>query len=415
MNSQIKKVAKEGARSLKRGLINLYQQVIDIPISNQRLLKVKKYSISNTDIIKVGFIVQMPELWDKQSEVYELMLHNDSFDPWLIIVPAYDNKNDRIENYGDEKEFYIKMSYGKYILAFDKGEWHDIQNDDFDYLFYQRPYDAYLPTVLSSNHTSKYTRICYIPYATPEMKNTGIYPYGFFKNVYFGFMEDESAANYNSRRFHIEPDTRFLNLGYPVFEKCMSLGSVCSYKKVLWTPRWSYHPIVGGSHFFEYVNKLADYPWGDAELIVRPHPMMWGNFLKEKRITEEEISVIEKKWQQHGITVDQNKEIETTFLDIDILISDRSSIIPMFFMTGKPIIYCEKPSDYGPLFSDILPGIYVAKEWNDVKNYLSKLLDGHDEKKKIREDIIKQRFAQHRNASKSIVQCIYNDAQAIDA
>lgn len=395
---------------IKKALILIYQQSLGSIISNSKISALRKLTYKE-ELIKVGFIVQMPELWDKQESVFKLMLANKNFDPWLIIVPAYDFENSKISDYCEEKAFFSNVAEGKYILAKENNAWRDLSLDRFEYIFYQRPYDHYLPSELQSDNISKKFKICYIPYATPEIKNTGLYPFKFFKNVYLGFMEDGVAADYNNKRFHIKKHFRFLNIGYPPFQKCMSINYNSAHKTVLWTPRWSYDPEIGGSHFFEYVDQLSDYSWHNAQLIVRPHPMMWSNFLKEKRIDENGINEILAKWDKKGILVDKNSKIEDTFLNVDIMISDRSSVIPMFFLTGKPIIYCEFSSDYGSLFSTMYPGLYIANDWDDVDKHLKMLLSGEDPKKELRREIINNSFCQHKNACKSIVEYIYKDAR----
>ena len=380
-------------------------------ISNFKINNLRKKALCKDKPIKVGFIVQMPELWGKQEDVFKKMLSDDSFDPWLIVVPLYDIVNLRIGDYGEELSYFSNVAEGKCILAKQNNTWRDLSLDGFEYLFYQRPYDYYLPAELQSNNTVNYSKICYIPYATPECNKTGVYPFDFFKNVYFGFMEDGFAAEYNNRRFHLKKHLRFYNIGYPPFQKCMSVNCNSNYKTVLWTPRWSYDPEIGGSHFFEYFEQLSDYSWNTAQLIVRPHPMMWSNFLKEKRIDENGINEILTKWNNKRIIVDKNSKIEDTFLNADIMISDRSSVIPMFFLTCKPIIYCEFRADYSSLFSTIYPGLYIANNWDDVDKLLKMLLSGEDPKKELRREIISRDFCQHNNACKSIVDYIYIDAR----
>ncbi len=411
MNVQNRRPQKRIASFIKKCLRYTYQHIIDIPVSNKQITKLKKHKTLKTGRIKVGFIVQVPELWSKQVDVFNTMLRDTFFDPWLIIVPPYNFGKCRLDEFGEEKEFFINASQGKFLLARENGKWRDIRNDEFDYVFYQRPYDNYLPDSFRSLHTSRYTRICYIPYATPEMKDTTIYPYEFFKNIYLGFMEDEHAAQLNNRRFHDKTNTRFLNIGYPPFQRCLSINSRCNYKMVLWAPRWSYDPIVGGSHFFEYVDKLTGYPWGEIGFMVRPHPLMWSNFLKEKIISEREIVEIQNKWKELGILIDKNREIERTFETVDILISDRSSIIPMFFLTGKPIVFCPpEKADYSFIFKTIIPGLYIANNENELTSMLSSLLAGEDPLKENREEIIKSDFVQHSSAIMNIITMLKKDS-----
>ena len=58
------------------------------------------------DKIKVSFIVQMPEIWDKEAPVFEALLRDDRFDACLIVVPHYDYSKDKLCSYGDELEYF---------------------------------------------------------------------------------------------------------------------------------------------------------------------------------------------------------------------------------------------------------------------------------------------------------------------
>ena len=365
--------------------------------------------------IRVGFIVQMPELWEKQESVYNLMSDHPDFDVYMIIVPKFDFVNGRIGEYSSELEFFSRTNgKGNIVVAYRNSVFVDISKMDFDYVFYQRPYNGYLPSIYRSENLVKYTKICYIPYATTEIKEDIdiMSPNDFFRNVYFGFMEERAVAETFNQRYKHKKHISFYSVGYPVFEKIISMNFQCNYTKVLWTPRWSYHPIIGGSHFFEYNDFFTQYDWSGKSFKVRPHPLMWENFIKENLISENDIELILSKWIKNSIVLDKNENIIETFKETDILISDISSVIIMFFLTGKPVIYCpfiEK--EYSNLFSTILPGLYIANDEKDLKHILNALFTGEDSLKQIRINIINELFKIHANASNEILNLILLDAK----
>ena len=71
------------------------------------LKQLQEHPYHHAGPIKVGFIVQMPEVWDEEKPVFDLMLEDEHFDPTLIIVPAYDFARSILSNYGREKQFFI--------------------------------------------------------------------------------------------------------------------------------------------------------------------------------------------------------------------------------------------------------------------------------------------------------------------
>ena len=358
--------------------------------------------------IKVGFLVQMPQVWDKQETVYRRMAADADFEPWLIVVPEFDFVNKTIGDYGPVLEFFTGCcENGKLIKAWENGKWADIKSLGFDYIFYQRPYDHYLPKQYQSDTLVKYTKICYIPYATMSgAKKYGIFPKGFCRNVYFGFMATEEGAELNNGWNPHEGHTSFEYIGYPTYEKGLALSGDCSYSSVLWTPRWT----IGGTHFFDYHKQLSEYPWGDKKLTVRPHPLMWANFEKTGDLPKEDADRIRSRWKELGIEEDSNAIVEKTFETTDILLADNSSIMTVFFLSGKPLIFCPTDLQYVSVVGTIMPGLYIAKSWEELKAHLDMLLSGEDPLRETRREIIEKSFSQNRNATEKIVEKIRADA-----
>ena len=402
-------------RELSHRVINKIHRVLSEPILDNKARKYLRKLNENKvkkNKIAVLFIVQMPELWDKQKKVFEIMKENVFFCPRLLIVPKFDFTNNKIGNYGEELKFFSAID-PEAVLIDDVRDFESFICD-YDYVFYQRQYNRYLPSVMVNENVIKYAKTCYIPYATPEVKKTGLYGKEFYRNIYLGFLESEYARNIMARKFrqNVEKEIqKFIFVGYPPFENMMVQKSECLYRRILWTPRWSYAPNIGGSHFFEYSKHINDYAHvhSGLEVCIRPHPMMFDNFLKEKRMTENDVGNYLQDVYNSGAHIDTNKDIDDTFQNTDILISDRSSVIPIFFMTGKPIIYCPIESDYGDLFQTILPGLYIANTWKDMENVLNNLTIGNDELKEVRERIIQEHFLSNMKASEKIVDAIYKD------
>ena len=379
----------------------------------KNVLKKKK---SDTDNINVAIIVQLAEIWDKLSPVYTEMKKRQNFNIRLIIVPNYDLKNNCVGNYyGGELEFFRDIS-DNIILAYKNGKWIDIKDYDFDYVFYQRPYDMYLPEKLKSDYVVKFSKICYIPYAFwPFAKGEHMgYNRDFFKNVYMCFTETPESCVQENRKINFldffsrkKKRRKFLYLGNPIFEeysKIKSNSKVDKYR-ILWTPRWEVNGELGGCTFLDYVNDFLAFAKENAnvDLKFRPHPLMFDNFISKKLMTEKQVDDFKCKLKSCGFAIDNNSMIEDTFVDTDILISDISSIMAAFFLMGKPIIFCDTGREVCKTYKRMMPGIYVAKSWSDVQYYLDRLLAGDDYLFEQRKKIINEEFADLRDVSKKIV------------
>ena len=407
-----KKTAFKAPISAVKKLVKSCGRYVLRKISDRHIRELSKKKCT-TPKIKVAFLVQMPELWINMESVYERMSSDERIETCLVIVPAYDYANSREGTvYGDELQYFSRIAGNKkYIIAYEDSKWKDISRMGFDYLFYQRPYENYLPKKYRTQNLGKYVKVCYIPYATTELKKTVTYPEDFFRNIYFAFMDNDSVAEENNEKFPHRGHTSFLSIGYPLFETCLKIDSKCGYSMALWTPRWSYDSHIGGSHFFEYNEYMAGWKWDSKNLRIRVHPLLWDNFIKEKRLTEEEAERIRSRWLMNGIVIDKNKSILETYETTDILISDRSSVIPMFFLTGKPVIYCPTETDYSWLYLKILPGLYLANNQEELDSILQSLLNGIDPLKETRREIIDANFAFNAKATDNIVNRIAEDAR----
>ena len=103
-------------RSLQKlafGCLNLQADTAKKKILNKKKKKVRS-------AIKVGFIVQMPEVWDKIAPVYEKMVKDKRFAAWLIIVPKYDFVQKTEGDYGEECEYFLKKYPDCNYIIYDK-------------------------------------------------------------------------------------------------------------------------------------------------------------------------------------------------------------------------------------------------------------------------------------------------------
>lgn len=364
--------------------------------------------------IKVGFLCQVPENWDKEKKIFDEMVKRDNIEPVILVVPKFDFVNWRCET--DYKNNYFCNLYQDAIkMVNSEGSIIDLKQLDFDYIFYQRPYDNYLPKGLESQNIVKIAKICFVPYGY-VCAPTYFYInriHSFFKNVYFNFTDINenykySLANYkcNIRRGYQKVEY----IGYPEFEDYFDQEKKFE-KNILWTPRWTYDIKVGGSHFFEYKEKLKQFKIDnpDINLRIRPHPLMFDNFIRQKQMTYEEVISFKKQLLDYNIQLSVGKTLKEDLLWADILITDFSSIIPMYFVTGKPIIHCDSNYKYTKEIENALFFEYKADNWKEIENNLKRLLKGEDELKVQRKEYINKNYLWHKGAAKRIVDMIEED------
>lgn len=373
-----------------------------------RYMKIVAAKKNNHDKIRVGFIVQMAEIWDKQIDVYNEMKNDSLFEVFMFVVPKYDIAEGRVEiNYDNN---YFINNYKEAIRFFDdKKNNINIDSYELDYVFYQRPYDMYLPAELRSNELVKKIKCCYLPYAFWPFEDISVgYDKAFFRNIYLSFMDTEENADYLRNNLKSKRN-KAVCLGYPVFNRYRNGDK--SGKACLWTPRWATDLKVGGNNFFKYKNNFIELrdEFKDLPLILRPHPLAFQNYVVSGLISAEDMDKYIQTLEEHNIVLDKNALIDTTFTNTGILISDISSIMIQFFLTGKPIIYCPTGSEICMTYKKMLPGIYIAENWDDVLKYIREINNGNDYLLEVRKKIIDELSGNSENASKRITDYIIDD------
>lgn len=341
---------------------------------------------SEHNCIKVLFICQMPQLWAKMKPVYEAMRKSEDFVPFILAVP--DNIKIPQEN---QSYSYLSKDYVEVINAATVEGWYNIKDKGFEYIFYQRPYDVHLPEQYRSNQTIKFSKICYIAYGFLLSKTNEklCMDRAFFRNIYLYFAENEYVKKININRFpksHEKMVRKSVYVGYPALTdmqeaKKSKLNKDENHFDVMWTPRWTTNVDLGYSNFFRFKDNIIDYfkKHSDCNLRFRPHPLMFDNFIKTGEMTKEEVKKYKEEFGKHlNMIFDESAEYFSMFWNSDILITDISSIIIEYFLTGKPIIYCESGIEPNDFTKEILEVCYYARNWNEVENYLEMIKNGND-------------------------------------
>lgn len=381
------------------------------------LKKLKKIHDKDRDTSKkihVGFLVQDPNIWNKNRALYHAMKEKN-FDITIICVPdPFD------ENTGSTYEWFKKEGYdcldgrvgdGPWNVMNNQGHFLDLRSLNLDYLFYGQPYDAYLPLNFQTKTTVEFTKLCISTYGIPTTMNLLVEtrPRRFYRNIYFSFAQVEEEKAYGLSQFgkgQEEGFQRIENFGPVVMDDFIKSkeqkNDTWDYSqnnlRGMWTPRWTLDEKIGGSNFFRYKDFLFDYAniHKDVDLLFRPHPMALDNFLKIGKMTKEEVDEFRTKCRDmENVSLDTNRDYGYTFWHSDFLVTDLSSIIVEYFVTGKPIIFCKTENDkqdYLEFFKRILDISYVVHNQQELETAMEMLRKGEDPKKEERQRLIQQLF-----------------------
>lgn len=395
------------------------RQVVDLKIQ-VKALKGKK--------INVVFLCHRPAVWRSTKSIYEFLKQDERINCTILTFPQLTPQG----TYDDERADEYFSGNADLVKGFDKvtEQFIDLKTLEPDYVFYQQGYNSIYIPEYRSNVVSKYAKICYLSYFTymANLKNGGVddecYQLDFLKNVSFFFAQDSSEEKYLKKRLSgIKIKPLVSMTGYPKYDDLNEYmdndseawqGRSWNGKfRIIWTPRWTTNE--NACHFFDYKDKLLDFCKKNhvIDFLFRPHPQAWVEWNHTGEFPQKEANAYKDSYCNiENAFIDSTSEYLRTFYHSNCLITDTSSVVPEYFLSGNPIIYCYGDNsryqfEKGKGFSD---GLYWIKNWNELEEVLQMLMDGKDPLKEKRMQLISRYLNKKNSAGSEIGKIIINDA-----
>lgn len=406
LKESLKKIP--GLQPLVKGTKNFIRELGAIPgLLAQRRLK------RADGPIRVGFLCQYIPIWHKLQPVYEAMKSDPRFDPVLICVPSDVTGGKRAGGKAgnDTLEYFRSQGYECLDACLDNG-WLPLEPLALEYIFYPRPYDTYMPAPYQSRHVCRYCKICMVLYGmntTREVTVTTI-SRAFFRNVHCYFAELPFSMKTNRKNgwlLHGLGLQKTVYYGMPGIE-AIRLAKTAPRPawdfskndfKVLWCPRWTTDPAMGGSNFFTFQEYLLDYAQAhpDTDFLFRPHPLALAHFQQTGEMTAEEAQRFTDRCEAlPNVSLDREKEYAATFWGTSVMVSDISGMIPEYFVTGQPLIYCAKNMVLTPetTTARIISASYVVYTPEELGCCLENLKNGIDPLKEKRQQLVRELYSE---------------------
>lgn len=362
--------------------------------------------------IKIIFLAHHPGVWMSLKSVFETALQDKDIDAYIL--PNYDGRYD----------YYNELYPKNTIRPVQDGKYLDISSLGADYIFYIIPYQSHYPEPFQSQNLKKIAKLCWVHYgyhfacigSAYELMN---HP-SFMGDLSLIFPYNQTLSrSYKSKLkiFDFEyPKINFL--GFPRFELTTKKAKNISPKVISWTPRWTdpNEKTVAPSNFLILKDILIDFAkkHKNIELIIRPHGLMFDNFIKKGIMSADEVKSFKEKCENaENISLDKNEEYLPLLNKADIYVSDCTSLLPEFFVTQKPIILYDRLLDNSTWCDEInimYNTIYRENTPEGLISRLESLLAGNDDMFETRVSAIKEFLnGDELNASEKIIQAIKDD------
>lgn len=385
----------------------------------------KKKKRNKKKKLTVVFIVQFIPAWNKFEPIYTAMNVDSRFNPVVLCVPINlsdleKKKPGNIEN--PVYNFFMGQGYDAVNAISVDGKWRELKDLDPDYIFHTRPYDYLLPEPYKSRNSKYYALNCNVMYGAPvstEFYDT-VWNDSYFRNIFCYFSLDKNEMK-DFESYFSKKNGRTGHRCFPF--GATGLSNIMTYKdehfeqieckkRVLWSPRWSTDRKVGGSNFFRYQNWFfnisREYP--NVIFTVRPHPLMFDNFVRTGEMTESEVEQFRTRCKnESNIILDESEDYVKTLWSTDILVSDISGIMVEYAITNKPLIYCTSEIEWNMVQSSqkLLSVNYIANNEIELYHIIKRLLDGHDDKKSSRVKMMDDMYGDVTLHNKKMLDCLW--------
>jgi CDP-glycerol glycerophosphotransferase (TagB/SpsB family) len=281
------------------------------------------------------------------------------------------------------------------------GDWFDIEQLGAEYVVYTRPYNE-LPYVYNCHNLTHKYKLCYIPYAYAMTEGTMFYATfenTFIRNMSYIFVPNKSRLELCRNEFYWYEKfgyCKFLFLGFPRFDLISGGFNGNDKRTVLWLPRWTAGNEVEGqkeSNFLKYYNQFIQYftEHKNINLIIRPHPLMFKNFIEKGIMSQEEVQAFKDVCSNSvNIELDESKDYLPSIKKSGILVADYTSLLAEYFVTGNPIIYCDDVDGLNKEAHLMDKAFYHADSFEEIKETIEKLCNNKDNLVSLREQVRKE-------------------------
>lgn len=375
---------------------------------------------------RVVFIIQFPETWTSCKSVYDAFV-NRGLQVYLLCIPKFamshiEKLADPIQDRENEAyQYFMEAGYHNCVRADQENStWYKLEMLNPDIAIYTRPYNSHYPECYRTSHL-KGCLSCYIPYGYSVLRGSvlnGMFNNDFIRNIDKCFVCSESSRDYLRKyliwyRIFGQLDLRYL--GYPRFDLIKKKQSGNPVSTITWLPRW----IAGkateeqkGSHFLEYYEKFLNYAESHPELnfIIRPHPLMFSNFIESGAMTVEEVAVFKSKCESiPNVILDTSANYLPLLEKTDILIADVTALMVEFFYANVPTIYCDDTTNFSDEALKMTEAMYKAQNWDQIVTHIEEIVHEGDRFSKWREEYLCKDANGKSKVGDAIVDCLLND------
>lgn len=398
--------------------------ILIIPIFQKRAL----YRLKGKKKLKCVFFVWYEEMW-KCEGVYNRMIVDDGFDPFILVCPVKNrDKKDILDRMDRCYSFFMGKGY-RVINAYDrnKDKYMDVDKDlSPDIIFYSYPYEGVIDeNFFVTRFLHKLTIYVSYAYVTSNYYRY-FYDQIIHNLVWRYYVENESSMHY-SKLFSRCKGRNAVNTGYPGIEPFIKDKIDVSLegwklkdrklKRIIWAPHHSIEKE--GEMLFscflmycDFMLELAEKYNEKVQFVFRPHPEL-RNRLKNVW-DEEKIENYYNKWKLLYNGSFHKGNYVDLFFSSDAIIHDCGSYIQEYLFMNKPAMRTMNgmplEDNCNPFTIECIDMYYKAYNKEDIEEFVRNVINDVDPMKEKREkfvnEVLKPKFPPSELIVKDIIDSI---------
>jgi CDP-glycerol glycerophosphotransferase (TagB/SpsB family) len=187
--------------------------------------------------------------------------------------------------------------------------------------------------------------------------------------------------------------------------------------KIVWAPHHSYSPHwynfgVFSKIYIQMLDFATQNP--NIEIVLRPHPFLWGTLTDRDVLTVEELSSWRASWDALANTyVDEDGSYAELFLATDVLLTDGISFLGEYpLVAGKPTIFFENEGhwEFSPTGKLAAASSVRVKTFEELKEVITLARkSGLPDRSEQIQKLIEASSPYPGESAKRIVEIVYDD------
>jgi len=342
--------------------------------------------------IRVVFLSFYIEAWDALADIYSQMLADPRFEPTVISIPRrltgetdYSGEDRVSEFYDSQKVAHLRFDFEDSKVGLEK-----LRELAPDYVFLNYPWQRNYQPGYRAEQLSEFTKVCQVPYYSFALVNEpgddGVAPYLYTQRSHqlSSLIFTQDAAVIDAYSSNSRGNSHVHLTGSPKLDSLVSRAVAKPHEryKLVWAPHHSYSPHwLNFGTFASMHQEMLDFAkrHTDIDIVMRPHPFMFGTLVERKVVGEAELSRWLEDWNALPNTqIETGGDFAEIFMSCDLLLTDGISFIGEYpLVANKPAVYLENKNHWK--FSPIGE---IAVEANWRSSEFSEFVERFDEIRK---------------------------------